>query len=43
MPGPLAPEEMNKCDISHNAPLFEAFDEKLKGTGYKYERHQAVT
>ena len=39
----LAPIENSRCDIAHDAPLFELFDKKLNGTGYSYEKHQVTT
>ena len=31
------------CEIAHDAPLYDLFDEKLKDTGYSYQRHEVTT
>lgn len=35
--------ENSKCDIAHDAPLFDIFDKKLNGTGYTYEKYEVIT
>ena len=37
------PEKEGACKQAHNAPLWHLFDQKLKGTGYGYEKHNATT
>ena len=31
------------CDIAHDAPLWDIFNEKLKETEYTYQRHEVTT